>query len=400
MQRFFLLTVLSLTIPLITCSDTRAGSLPSENVVVKYYHETGEVVVSLSNVLNWYIEDIDEKVLTGDTPTGLSRPNTLLTDNDVRIGSSSLSTFSVTDLHLGAIAQPNLADDGSFKIFWNSDYGQALNSTTIEFIGPNRSPTAELLAPSSIDIANAPLSVSFDASSSIDLDGDDISYHWDLNNDGVFEINSGTNSILAIEDVTTAFGGLGEYTVSVEVFDGEFRDTASVSLALIPTPPAPKPEPEPILPEEVPSVITEPAIDDVEIDATPVVNPGIASTTPTNFSNTEITRPDSTIDINILRSLLTDLPFHRLPATIPPATISTISLDTTSTLSETAILLGMNRLIVPDVQPLPIVINTGTLNWFDPAVETSVFAGISAPEPSSLLLALLGTIGIGLPRRK
>jgi plastocyanin len=109
-------------------------------------------------------------------------------------------------------------------------------------------PTAALsVSPQSVTAGDP---VALDASGSRDADGTVTSYAWDLDGDGAFERQSGTEATLA-----HAFEAAGTHTVGVRVIDdsGDSADaTASVQVAEKPAPepePAPEPAAEPAQPK-------------------------------------------------------------------------------------------------------------------------------------------------------
>ncbi|MCB1222088.1 MAG: PKD domain-containing protein [Planctomycetales bacterium] len=87
----------------------------------------------------------------------------------------------------------------------------------------NRSPVARLSA--SAASGSIPLEVSFDGSTSEDPDGGALSFDWDLDGDGVFEVIGGTPV------VTHTFTEAGIFTVTLRVTDNmQWQDMASVSV--------------------------------------------------------------------------------------------------------------------------------------------------------------------------
>ena len=109
-------------------------------------------------------------------------------------------------------------------------------------------PTAALsVSPESVTVGEP---VALDASGSRDTDGSVASYAWDLDGDGAFERQSGSEATLA-----HAFESAGAHTVGVRVVDdsGDSADaTASVQVAEKPEP-EPAAEPEPKAPEPEPA---------------------------------------------------------------------------------------------------------------------------------------------------
>jgi len=77
----------------------------------------------------------------------------------------------------------------------------------------------------------APLDVAFDASGSWARDGSTLTYDWDMDGDGTFEVTGGT------ETVDHTFDTAGDHTVRVRVTDGENR-TATANASVTVTEPA------------------------------------------------------------------------------------------------------------------------------------------------------------------
>ncbi|MCC7477803.1 PKD domain-containing protein [bacterium] len=76
----------------------------------------------------------------------------------------------------------------------------------------NTAPEARITA--STQLGDAPLSVQFMAGSSTDADGDLLSFEWDLDGDGSFELGSGRDP-----DISHVFSSEGEYSVRVRAAD-------------------------------------------------------------------------------------------------------------------------------------------------------------------------------------
>ena len=215
------------------------GAAPLGSAIGEYDPDTGEIVVSVSGVNNWYVEHLGTASMTGDAPLGLPNSGGLLTDNDFRVGESSFDVFSFTDLNLGNVAAPLLPADGKLQIFWNTGLGSALQSDFVFHPGlSNVAPTAGINGPFVANTYVDPYNIYLDAGSSTD-DGlnQPLTYKWDLDNDGTFEVDTGTSDTYEMVDVNSFYGGLGTYPVSVEVYDGEYWDVASTTIELIYDPP-------------------------------------------------------------------------------------------------------------------------------------------------------------------
>lgn len=81
-------------------------------------------------------------------------------------------------------------------------------------LGIGLNPPNAVLVPTP-DAGNPPLDITWDASGSSDPDGEIVRYDWDMNFDGVFEINDAGPT----RDITYPDGGV--YSVSVRVFDND-----------------------------------------------------------------------------------------------------------------------------------------------------------------------------------
>ncbi|MET0447108.1 MAG: PQQ-dependent sugar dehydrogenase, partial [Aeromicrobium sp.] len=90
----------------------------------------------------------------------------------------------------------------------------------ISYAGENKSPQASFTA-TPISASSAPLTVEFDASSSVDPDGDAITYEWDFDGDGDFDAE-GVEASYTYEE-------LGLYTARLRVTDerGKFTLTST-----------------------------------------------------------------------------------------------------------------------------------------------------------------------------
>lgn len=85
---------------------------------------------------------------------------------------------------------------------------------------PPQAPTAAVSADVAAGIS--PLTVNFDASGSVDPEGDVLTYYWDFNADGVMDA-SGVN-------VQNTFSSLGDNVVVLTVSDGIFTSTATITV--------------------------------------------------------------------------------------------------------------------------------------------------------------------------
>jgi len=109
-----------------------AGSQTSGSASAQYHPATGEIVVSVDGVNNWYIESASSS-LTNDAHTGLLAAS-LVTDNDTRVGESTLALFSYSDQNLGNVAEAGLPL-GDLRIYWNAGLGQPLEMLQVTYLG-------------------------------------------------------------------------------------------------------------------------------------------------------------------------------------------------------------------------------------------------------------------------
>jgi|GEM_PF-1162314 len=108
------------------------GSAVPGTAIAQYDPATGQIVVSVSDVNNWYVESASAS-LTGAVPTGLPGAGGLVSDNDVRVGESMLALFSYTDKNLGNLAVAGLPV-GDLKIFWNAGLGQPVEMQSVVYL--------------------------------------------------------------------------------------------------------------------------------------------------------------------------------------------------------------------------------------------------------------------------
>jgi PKD repeat protein len=122
--------------------------------------------------------------------------------------------FANSTLYLMSRAGGALFGNGSLDQL--AIYGQPLSAATIfqhyNSYGTNRPPNPSFtLSPNPV---RPEQSVTLDASSSTDPDAQIVDYQWDLNGDGTFETDSGSNPTL-----TTSYPTAGTYKVAVRVID-------------------------------------------------------------------------------------------------------------------------------------------------------------------------------------
>jgi len=109
-----------------------AGSQTSGSASAQYDPSTGQIVVSVDGVNNWYIESASSS-LTNDAHSGRLAAS-LVTDNDTRIGETTLALFSYSDQNLGNVAEAGLPLD-DLRIYWNAGLGQPLEMQQVTYLG-------------------------------------------------------------------------------------------------------------------------------------------------------------------------------------------------------------------------------------------------------------------------
>jgi len=102
---------------------------PGGTVSAEYDPVTGQIIVSVNDVNNWYIESASSS-LTAAAPSNLPGAAGLVTDHDTRIGETASGVFTYTDVDLGFIAAPGLPVD-DLTIYWNAGFGVSLQSKLV-----------------------------------------------------------------------------------------------------------------------------------------------------------------------------------------------------------------------------------------------------------------------------
>ncbi len=214
------------------------GPAPVATAIADYDPATGQISVSINGVNNWWVQSLSSG-LTGDEPSHSPLiPVSLQTNNDEIFGETAFAVASATDVSLGNVAALNLPA-GDLFINWSIGLASGPFQLPVSYVfNPigmtNYQPQADLEEPAPIDIASDPLNITLDATSTTD-DGSNapLIYEWDLDDDGTFEVSTGTSATLDIADVTATFGGVGDYPVAVRVFDGEFFSGAGKNVLLV-----------------------------------------------------------------------------------------------------------------------------------------------------------------------
>lgn len=202
-----------------------------------YDSGTGGISVSITSAVNWYVEHVGFSSMTGPDDVGSVLPLApgLVTNNVTRVGESAFAPFSY-DADLGAVAASGIADDGTLRIFWNDSLGGALLDAALAFGTGGVDPVADITSSpaNGWDALIDPM-LTLDASGSTGTGT--LNYEWDLDDDGTFEINTGTTPTHVVADVIATFGVANvAYPVAVRVTDSVGSDIASTSIQYIPEP--------------------------------------------------------------------------------------------------------------------------------------------------------------------
>ena len=208
------------------------GPAPPGKAIAQYDITTGEIVVSIDGVNNWYIESASNG-LTGDVPILGLVPGALPSDTDSIIGETAFAVATAIDHSLGNVAATFLPGD-DLTINWNAGLGAPLQTQRI--YGPlTPPPFARINGPFLIDLANDPLNITLDASDSFAVNFEP-RYSWDLDGQPGFEVSTSLDDTLDIADVVATFGGVGVYPVGVSVSDAGGTSSAYTTVTIINTP--------------------------------------------------------------------------------------------------------------------------------------------------------------------
>lgn len=127
---------------------TGPGPAPDGTAIAEYDPATGEITVSVTNIVNWFVESSSSS-LTGpdDAAPALPQAGGLVGDNDIRIGETVLGIPMIyTDINLGQVAQSGLPV-GDLNIFWNPSFGVGPFSQPVVYLGqPVPEPASLVLA--------------------------------------------------------------------------------------------------------------------------------------------------------------------------------------------------------------------------------------------------------------
>jgi glucose/arabinose dehydrogenase len=134
------------------------------------------------------------------------------------------ATEFATGLGSGSAVAMAFGPSGSTRALYYTSYAGGGQVRRIEHTGsPNRAPTPSIAASPACACGPAPLGVTFDASGSSDLDGDALSYEWDLDGDGAY----GDSTAVSPSRVYP----VGTHVVRLRVSDG--RGGAAIAAATV-----------------------------------------------------------------------------------------------------------------------------------------------------------------------
>lgn len=131
------------------------GPAPSGTAIAEYTASTGVIIVSVSNVSNWYVES-SSMSMTGPDDVGSVLPlapgSDFVSNNPNRVGEVDFGgSFSYTNINLGAVAAPGLPE-GDLMVWWNAaGTGSDLLFQPVICIGCSSSSTGDFNADNSID---------------------------------------------------------------------------------------------------------------------------------------------------------------------------------------------------------------------------------------------------------
>ena len=130
-----LLCVLVLNSSSVNNAIADPGPAPAGTAIAEYDFSTGEIIVSVDSVINWYVESSSAS-LSG--PDGATPPLPLaggaVGDSDSKIGESSLPQFTYTDINLGQVALPGLPLS-DLLVYWNPSLGEGPFSQPVVYTG-------------------------------------------------------------------------------------------------------------------------------------------------------------------------------------------------------------------------------------------------------------------------
>jgi len=111
---------------------TDPGPAGPGQAIADYDPNTGEIIVSIEGVNNWFIQSASGG-LTGDEPNLTTIPGSLPTNDDSIIGETAFGVATATSVVLGNVAAPGLAL-GDLTISWNAGLGIPLQTAVVQFV--------------------------------------------------------------------------------------------------------------------------------------------------------------------------------------------------------------------------------------------------------------------------
>ena len=199
--------------------------------------DNATVTIKVSAVNDPPVADDDSVSTPEDTPVNIT-----VLGNDSDVDGDSLSVSSLSNPANGiAVIEPDntvaytpdadFNGDDSFEYTVDDGNGGTDNGTVTVIVGAvNDPPIADANGPY---IVNEGSTINFDASGSVDVDGDTLIYRWDFDDDGTWDTawsNTSSASYTWYDD----WSG----TARVEVTDGLLNDTATALVTINNAPPS------------------------------------------------------------------------------------------------------------------------------------------------------------------
>jgi len=111
------------------------GPADDGTAIAEYNYTTGEISVSVTNIVNWSLQSSSASLSGPDNALPpLPQGGGVAGDSDLQIGESSFVQFSYTDVFLGEVALPNLPL-GDLNIYWVPDLGGGEFSQPVVYVG-------------------------------------------------------------------------------------------------------------------------------------------------------------------------------------------------------------------------------------------------------------------------
>jgi len=162
-----------------------------------------------------------EATLTNPSGFGVEGCDITFYLDDVDVGSATTNIYGVATLDIGPI------DSGIYEVYASV----CCLESDVSSLTVNDPPIANANGPYSINEGD---SLQLDASASSDLDGDPLTYSWDLDNDAVY--GDATGETPTVDWTTLVSYGLnddGSYTIGLEADDGTATDTDTTTVEIV-----------------------------------------------------------------------------------------------------------------------------------------------------------------------